>query len=319
MIGIAHLETVLPSGRMTLEEMARQSGLSSQDLLDEIGVETKAVLGDSETAMGLAIEAAKRLVANAGVAVEEIDFILFCSCGPFEKDFWSPAAKVQKEIGAPRAFSFDVLNGCNSGNLGLHLASNLLQAHADKSLALVIVADALSPLVDYADPQQSCIYNFSDAASALLLRKSETRNRILSFAASTNALFADHMSLEPGSQRIAMNTDEEEDRALSAEYRARYAEMIREALRLAGLGVDQMDHLFMNQGDHRLIRRLTEALDLPAEKIFQSYRTHGHLGGTDVFFGLKSWLDEGLVKPGDHCVLASSAFGFSWGATVIRA
>jgi 3-oxoacyl-[acyl-carrier-protein] synthase-3 len=319
MIGISLIETFIPRGRMTFEEMARQSGISPEGLLDEIGVETKAVLGESETIMNLAIGAARRLVQNAGVNPSEIGFILFCSCGPFEKSFWSPAAKIQKEIGAVHAFSFDVLNGCNSGNLGLHLATNLLKANPAQSVAIVVVADALSQLVDYTDPSQSCIYNFGDAASALLLRRGETRNQILSFAASTNATFADHMRIETGSTKIAMNTDEEEDRALSAEYRLRYIATIHDALRGAGLEVSQVDHLFMNQGDHRLIRRLTEALCLPAEKIFQSYRDFGHLGGTDIFFGLKARLDEGLIRPGHISVLASSAIGFSWGATVIRA
>jgi len=74
----------------------------------------------------------------------------------------------------------------------------------------------------------------------------------------------------------------------------------------------------MNQGDHKLIDQLEFRLPIDREKIFRSSGCYGHMGASDCFFAYKDRLDKGAIKPGDHIVCASSAVGFSWGATVIR-
>jgi len=47
-------------------------------------------------------------------------------------------------------------------------------------------------------------------------------------------------------------------------------------------------------------------------------KNNGHLGATDTLFGLAKILELEKIKPGNLIVLASSAVGFSWGATVIK-
>lgn len=306
MIGIRGIEVHLPSKRMDLSRFSKG------------GVSSKPILGSGESIWPLAREAATALLKKSDCAAEKIDLIVFASCGVWDRYLWSPSAHVQNHLGANRAFSFDVLNGCNSGNLAVQLSLQWLKANA-KQAALIVVADSLSSIVDYSNPEQACLYSFSDAATAILLQRGETRYQPIAFAASTNAAFANSMNLKWGQNTLWMNEDEEEDRALSREYRARYLAMIREALKNAELKISDVDHLFMNQGDHKLIQYLSEALPLNPERIFRSHEHFGHLGGSDIFFGMSQRMQANEIKPGEIIVLASSAIGYSWSATVIKA
>lgn len=165
----------------------------------------------------------------------------------------------------------------------------------------------------------SGVFAVSDAACAVLVKKGEMRSQILTSAASTNADFADHIHLKEGEEFLWMNSDETEDRAISKEYETRYTAMIKTALDQANLKINEVDHLFMNQGDHRLIDKLTTLLPIDSDKIYRSHKNFGHIGASDCFLGLKSRLERGEINPGQNIVLASSAVGFSWGATVIKA
>lgn len=318
MIGISHIEIALPSYRMTIKEMAEKAGYDHSTVFDETGIKTKVVLGKDENIMELVLKSVGNLLSESCISVHEIDFIILCSGGTLQSPLWSPAARIQKEINARNAFSFEVLNGCNAGNLGLHIASNMLMKDSSKTTAIVVVADKLSSLVDYYDREQICIFNFSDAACALLLKKGESSNQILSFTASTDASFADHMNVDRKTGLISINSTKKEDDLLAEAYRMGYLTSIQRVLSNVGLNTSDISYIFMNQGDHRLIPKLASLLAINENIIFQSFKTYGHMGGVDIFFGLKSCWEQSRIKSGDYCVLASSAVGFSWGAALIK-
>lgn len=317
-IGISAIEVVLPEKRMSIAEMACLVREDVTQLKNNLRLHQKPVLDHNQNILQLALQAARQLIEKNSVNVFDIDLIIHASCGIQDKQLWSPSAKIQKEIQANNAFAFDIQNGCNSGNLALEIASKLLAADNSKQIALIIVADALSGIVNYKNPLQKCIFSFSDAASAVLVRKNISNNKLLSFAISTNAIFADSLYKPVNNQHIWMNDDEEEDQLLIKEYEERYTNMIIRALKKADKNIHDVSQIIMNQGDHKLISKLAARLDFPVNQIFRSHENYGHLGGTDIFFGLKHVIENGLVKAGDFVVLASSAIGFSWGASVIK-
>ncbi|WP_287274731.1 MULTISPECIES: 3-oxoacyl-[acyl-carrier-protein] synthase III C-terminal domain-containing protein [unclassified Okeania] len=59
-------------------------------------------------------------------------------------------------------------------------------------------------------------------------------------------------------------------------------------------------------------------MKLSEKNTFISLKESGHLGATDTLFGLAKTIESEKIKPGNLVVLASSAAGFSWGATVIK-
>jgi 3-oxoacyl-[acyl-carrier-protein] synthase-3 len=317
-IGISAIEISLPNNRLSIAEMAMFNGDDAALLEKKLGISEKPVLADNQNINDFALQAAKILLEKNNLNPDLIDLIIHASCGLEEKQLWSLAAKVQKEIGAKNAFSFDIQNGCNAGNLALDIAIKLLNADDSKKIALLIIADPLATVVDYKDPIHKCIFNFSDAASAVLISKDSTINKFLSSAFTTEALFADSMHKLINNKHIWLNDDPEEDKLLIKEYINSYTHMIELALQKAGKDINDVSQIIMNQGDHKLITKIAMRLGLPVDLMFRSHKNFGHLGGSDIFFGLNHVLEHKVVKSGDIVVLASSALGFSWGASVIQ-
>jgi 3-oxoacyl-[acyl-carrier-protein] synthase-3 len=101
-------------------------------------------------------------------------------------------------------------------------------------------------------------------------------------------------------------------------YQINYCRVIQQACDDAGVSPRHIRRLFINQGDYRLIDKIAKSLSLAPDIPFRSYERLGHLGGSDVFFGLQNCLDTGELQRGDIVALATSAIGFSWGCTIIR-
>lgn len=317
-IGISNISVCIPSGRLTLQEMSRSSSIPEDFLLKKVGAFEIPVLDEGRSSIELAIQSAKDIIAQAALNPSEIDYILYCSCGIQNKYMWSPAAKVQQAINATSAFSFEITNGCNAGNLGINIAVSMLRSNPGKHTALVIICDALSKIVDRYNSDHMSIFNFADCATSILIKRGEQRNNIISSAAQTISDFVDHMSLSLDDKTISMVNNENEDTLLSETYARMYPNMILNALSEANLCIDDVACLFMNQGDYGLIKKLSKLLNISESKIFKSYEQYGHMGGADIFYGMYTQMKHNQLKPGDIVVLASSAIGFSWSATVIK-
>ncbi len=317
-VGIHSIEIALPLGKMTIDEMASSLRVPSAALLEEVGVVEKPALEKGQEIFSYASRVAKNVVERAGISPKEIGVLVFASCGVSNRQMWSPAAWTQNQIGASGSHAFDIQNGCNSGNVGMQIAANFLDQQTDRDYALLVVADQLSAIVDYTNPVQKSLFSFADGASAVLLSKKNYTYEIGSFSAVTKGEYSDSMRLVRGSDKLWVKEDEEEDRLLLDDYRTQYPLRIRKVLEKEGLEPSDIDHIFMNQADHKLLSRLAASLGISPDKIHASYRDHGHIGGSDIFLGLKTRENEGRIKKGDRILLSSSALGFSWGASLIR-
>src|SRR5262249_15183538 len=80
--------------------------------------------------------------------------------------FPSTACLVQNQIGAKRAWGFDLIAACSGFLYGLTTGAHLVGAGAH-SKVLVIGADTMSRIIDYTD-RSTCIL-FGDGAGAMLL------------------------------------------------------------------------------------------------------------------------------------------------------
>ena len=286
-IGILDLDIYVPPIRMSAEDMAAALGGSVSEIVQQTGVLEKAVGLPEDTPTVMAVKAAKPLIQRGRTLPHDISYV-------------------------------DVANGCNAGNIGLTLAAGLLRADSHAQTALLIVSDALSCLVNYNNPCHTPLFNFADAAASVLIGKGAEQLRLLSFAAITQPEFVDCLSLSAADRHLTRSMDPETRERLRQAYRRNYTRTIRDACERAGIQPIALRRLFINQGDHRLIDTIASDLGLPGDVPFKSFERMGHLGGVDVFFGLRACLASSELRRGDLIALATSAIGFSWGCTIIR-
>lgn len=331
-VGISGLGYYIPKGTVTSREMAQWSGISESVFSDKIGIERKHVAGPDEHPAEMGVQAANRALENAGITADEIDIIAYGGLGFYDYNFWSPAAKIQDGIGAHRAYTFEIRNGCNGGNLGITICKELLLGDHTKKYALVVCSDKLSLAVNYADKTAVSAFSFADGAVAAVLKKDHPANRLLSYASISDGSLSDYVKVPCGGTRIPLtgarpavedcylrvNDPEALDAIFSRTYLNNYLRVIHDALKNSGYTLEDIDHFFMNQVKRSLTENLLRELGLQESQTLVTMKEYGHMGPVDTLFGLALAREAGRIHEGDLVVLAGSAIGFTWAATVLK-
>lgn len=328
-VGIKSIGYYLPEAVMTHQDMAQLSGIPPSVFAEKIGVLQKPVAGTDEHPSEMGTRAALAALEKAGIAPSAIDLIAYCGAGDYDYRFWSPAAKIQGEIGASNAFAFEIRNFCNGGNLGIHICRNMLLADSAYRYALVICSDKLSHLINYADPACMSTFTMADGAAAVVLEKGEKTNRIMAYHAMTDGSLADFLKIPGGGTRLADNSGRNKnllnvedpqalDRILSELYLKNYQVVVKASLEKSGYQLADVDLLLTNQVKRSLAQQILAALGLREDQTVVTLTELGHLGPMDTLFGLAKSLEQDKIAPGDVVVLASSAAGFSWAALTLQ-
>lgn len=327
-VGIKSIGYYLPDGVMTSHEMAQLSGIPVSVFIEKIGIEQKPVAGDDEHPSEMGVKASLDAIEKAGIAPSDIDLIAYCGAGDYDYRFWSPAAKIQNEIGADKAFAFEIRNFCNSGNLGIHVCRNMLLADADYRYALVVCSDKLSHLLNFTDPDSVSVFMMADGAAAAVLEKNETSNRVLAYHGITDGSLADSLKIRAGGTRTIYNSDmcnhflsidpEELERTLSELYLKHYQSVVKASVDKSGFTLDDVSMLLTNQVKKSLAQQILSSLGFTEDQTQVTLPNMGHLGPMDTLLGLAKSLEQGRIRSGDIVVLASSAAGFSWAALTLH-
>jgi 3-oxoacyl-[acyl-carrier-protein] synthase-3 len=331
-VGIAGIGWYLPPGIVTSRQMAEWSGIDETVFQEKIGIERKHVAGPDEHPADMGIAAARRAIQNAGISADKIDVIAYGGLGFYDYNFWSPAAKIQGAIGADRAYAFEVRNGCNGGNLALHICREILLGDPRKEYALVVCSDKLSMAVNYADNTAVSSFSFADGAAAAVLKKNHRQNRLLSYASISDGTLADFVKVPCGGTRKPMTgaetcrddcflrvTDPAAlDGIFSRTYLKNYRAVIREALESSGYTERDISHLFTNQVKKSITDSLLAEIGLEESQTMRTMKEYGHMGPVDTLFCLALAAEADRFRPGDLVVLAGSAIGFTWAALVLH-
>ncbi|MGJ0483944.1 MAG: 3-oxoacyl-[acyl-carrier-protein] synthase III C-terminal domain-containing protein [Methylomicrobium sp.] len=328
-VGIKSIGYYLPEAVMTHQDMAQLSSIPPSVFVEKIGVLQKPVAGTDEHPSEMGTRAALAALEKTGIAPSAIDLIAYCGAGDYDYRFWSPAAKIQGEIGACNPFAFEVRNFCNGGNLGIHICRNMLLADSTYRYALVICSDKLSHLINYADPACVSTFTMADGAAAVVLEKGEKTNRIMAYHAMTDGSLADFLKIPAGGTRLPDNSEKSKnllnvedpqalDRILSELYLKNYQVVVKASLEKSGYQLADVDLLLTNQVKRSLAQQILAALGLREDQTVVTLTELGHLGPMDTLFGLAKSLEQSKIAPGNVVVLASSAAGFSWAALTIQ-
>ena len=98
--------------------------------------------------------AAMRALACAGVAAEELDFIIYGSCS-FDEHVPNSASGLQIKLGAHKAAAMDVNTACTSFLYGMSTATAFIKSGAAKKV-LVIGVEHISKFMDWQNRNVRC-------------------------------------------------------------------------------------------------------------------------------------------------------------------
>src|ERR1035437_2266037 len=162
---ITSIGRFIPPRILTNADLEKLVDTNDEWIQSRVGISERHIAAPDVATSDLATMAAKDCLDRRGISATELDAIIVCTVTP-DMMFPSTACIVQDQLGAHKAWGFDLVAACSGFVYGLTTAASLIAAGTHKKV-LVIGADTMSRIIDYQD-RATCVL-FGDGAGAMLL------------------------------------------------------------------------------------------------------------------------------------------------------
>lgn len=282
----------------------------------------------------LALEAAKRAIADAGLQPTDIDCIILGTLSP---DFHFPgtAVMVQKKLGIAEKTScacFDIRQQCSAFVYGMQMADAFVRTGIYKRV-LLIGAELHSHALDFSTRGRDVMVLFGDGAGAMVLGPSETddpKQGVIYTAAHADGTGAMDLCLKifEIARMPYLNYDprDREQNALmypKMDGKRVFLNAVRgmvmstnAALAKTGLSWDDIQWFVPHQANLRINEKVVEVAKIPPEKVLNTIQFYGNTTAATVPLTIDYWRQQGKVKKGDRILSSVFGSGFTWGAAI---
>jgi 3-oxoacyl-[acyl-carrier-protein] synthase-3 len=120
-----------------------------QWLIDNVGIRERRLMADDEVTSDLAVHAARKALAQAGVPPQAVNLILLAT--DTRIIFRRAASVVRYKLGAVNAGTYDVNSACAAWVIGLDIASRYIATDPAYEHILVIGAYGMTRYVNWSD------------------------------------------------------------------------------------------------------------------------------------------------------------------------
>jgi 3-oxoacyl-[acyl-carrier-protein] synthase III len=310
----------LPPRIVTNHELAQRIDTSDEWITTRTGIKQRHVAAEGEFTSDLAMRAAERALAAAGIEAGEVDAIVLATTTP-DETFPATATRVQSRLGITHGFAFDIQAVCSGFVYALAVADNFLKLGQART-ALVIGAETFSRILDWSD-RNTCVL-FGDGAGAVVLRAAPSSGNgkdrgVLSTHLHSDGRFHDSLFVNggPSSTRsvgvVRMNGQEVFKHAV-----AKLADVVEEALAANGLTGADIDWLVPHQANKRIIDGMARKLGLGANRVVCTVDHHANTSAASIPLALAEAAGDGRLQTGNLVLIEAIGGGLAWGASVIR-
>ena len=320
----------VPERVITNEMLSQWMNTSDAWIQERTGIrERRWFEQGKDTVANMAARACREALEMAAVPPAEVDFIVFATITP---DYYFPGSGVllQRELGLGPVPALDIRNQCSGFVYGLSLADQYIRNGVYKNI-LVVGSEIQSSALDISDEGRAMAVIFGDGAGAVLLSRSEEKDRgLLGSILYSDGNFAEELILkDPGSSRPLRRI---EDLAVQAAETKpfmngnqvfrhavqRFPEVTLEILQQNGYSKEDLNLLIPHQANLRITRYIQEQLGLPDEKIVSNIERFGNTTAASIPIALSEANRAGRLKPNDLICLTAFGSGFTWGANLMR-
>ncbi len=317
---IAGVGAYLPERVVTNHELEQRVDTSDQWIIERSGIRQRHIADDRQLTSDLAIAAARKALAAAGLSGDDLDLIVLATATP-DNTFPSTATRVQAALGMTRGAAFDLQAVCSGFIYALSVADNFIKT-GQARCALVIGAETFSRILDWTD-RTTCVL-FGDGAGAVVLRAEEGRGEvsdrgILSTHIHSDGRYYDLLKVDGGpSSGKQVGHLRMEGREVFRHAVVNLAEVVGEVLSTNGLSAQDIDWVVPHQANKRIIDGTARKLRLSSERVVVTVERHANTSAASVPLALAEAVGDGRIKPGQLVVLEAMGGGFTWGAALVR-
>ncbi len=323
-LGIIGTGAYVPERVLTNFELERMVETSDEWIRTRTGIEERHLAGDDEAVSDMALVAAERALAAAGVAAADLDLLIVATITA-DKVTPSTACILQHRLGATKAACFDLQAACTGLIYGLEIAQGLALLRPCFRRALVIGVEKLSMLTNWRD-RNTCVL-FGDGAGAVVLGAEAPGGAILAAKIASDGTYHDILHVPAGGSRQPLTP---EVMAQDLQYLTMQGqdvfkqavtdmtEACRDVLATAGVDVARIRWLVPHQANLRIIKAVGSRLGIAEENVYCNVQRYGNTSAASIGIALDEIVRGNLIQRGDLILLTAFGAGLTWGAILIR-
>ena len=319
-VGTGHY---LPENLVTNHDLEKMVDTSDEWIQQRTGIKQRHFAAPDESTSDMGVIAAQRALDNAGVAPEEVDYVICATCTP-DHGFPSTACLIQNGVGAKRAAACDMNAACSGFIYGLEAADAFIRAGVYNTI-LLVGAEKLTMYIDLEKRDTAVI--FGDGAGAVVVRGEEgDRGVFTTFTGADGSAF-DLLNTPYGGSRnpitpenvgeaksgIIMKGQELFKRAVRA-----FEEAVEKALSKAKIDGDDIDFFIPHQANTRIIFAAAERMNMSEEKIVINVDRVGNTSAASIPIALDELNRSGRLEEGAWVLLAAFGAGLTWASSLLR-
>ena len=323
-VKISALGAYVPPRLLTNADLEKMVETSDQWITERTGIRERHIVDKGAATSDLAVEAAKKALAQRGIEPSDLDAILVGTVTP-DMFFPSTACLVQNKLGAKGVWGFDLSAACSAFLYALQVGTQFVATGAHKRV-MVIGADVMSSIIDYTD-RATCII-FGDGAGAVILEPAENDSLgMIDFIHEVDGSGGCSLYM-PGGGSLNPSTHETVDQKMHYVHQdgqavfkfavRKQTELCEKILERNGIKASDIDVFVAHQANKRIINATAERLALRPESVVINIDRYGNTTAGTIPLAMDTARQEGKLKKGDLVLLASVGAGFTVGATLLR-
>ena len=321
----------LPERIVTNDELVHEfPEWNVEKVAQKVGVDSRHIAGDDETAGDLAEKAALNLFAEYHIDPKSIDFLILCTQSP---DYFLPstACILQDRLGIPTsAGALDYNLGCSGCIYGMAISKGLIEAGIASNI-LLLTSETYSKYLHPTDKSNRSI--FGDGAAACLI-STDGFAEIGNFVLGTDGSGANDLIVKTGASRHKIATgryvEDEEGHIWHDDYLYmnggkifnftldKVPTIIAEVLKKNNLEKRDIDYFIFHQANKYMLNAIRKVCALPLDKFYIDLSMTGNTVSSTVLIALSQSMSQGSLRTGDNVMVAGFGVGLSFGGTVLH-
>jgi 3-oxoacyl-[acyl-carrier-protein] synthase-3 len=339
----------VPRAVIDNHRLSRIMDTTDEWIQQRTGIVTRHLTEEGVATSDLAVPAARAALADAGLGIEDIDYVVFATMTP-DHYFPGSAPIFQRKLGMKGVPGLDIRQQCAGFIYGLQLTDALIRSGQYRNVLLVgaEVHTSLMPWTCWdvvfgrSDRQLSAdeyAFNtstrdrtvlFGDGAGACVVCADGGGDRgVLDVLLHTDGEYFDRLWINAGGSayRPYFHPGMSESGDIIAVVQGREVfrlavthmpEVTMQILERNNLSIDDLDLVVMHQANLRINEAVQKRLGLPDEKVFNNIQKYGNTTAATIPIAFHEARQEGRVKDGDLVCFVGLGSGLNWGAVLYR-
>ncbi|MEU3497736.1 beta-ketoacyl-ACP synthase III [Kitasatospora cineracea] len=300
-----------PPKVLTNDDLSAMVDTDDEWIRSRVGIRTRHI-AEEETLVDLAVGAAEKALARAGVTADQVDLVAVATCTAVER---SPntAAAVAARLGIPTPAAYELNTACSGFSYALATADHAIRAGA-ATRALVIGVERMSDILDWTD-RTTCVIFGDGAGAAVLEAVPDERAGVGPVVWGSEPEKGDAVVIGGDWKPVISQQGQTVFRWATTQV----APLARKACEKAGIDPSELRGFVAHQANLRIIDAIAGKLGLAEDAVVaRDVVDSGNTSAASIPLALSKLVERGELHSGDPVLLFGFGGGLAYAGQVVR-